>query len=108
MLPLSLSLAALAGSKPAFKMAAVGPKLNNPCTDVSTPQSKQPWCNAKLPINERIKDMLSRMTLNEKIDALDTSESSIDSLGLVAYNWCEPWRIGQKPGLRSMLLRARG
>ena len=46
--------------------------LNNPCIDASSAQSNQPWCNVSLPIDERVADMLSRMTISEKIDNLDT------------------------------------
>jgi hypothetical protein len=63
------------------------PRLNNPCAESSSAQSKQPWCNAELPIDARVKDMISRLSIAEKIDALDTSESPLNSLGLNAYNW---------------------
>ena len=60
--------------------------LNNPCLEVS-PQAAQPWCNHTLPVGERVADMLSRMTLAEKIASLDTESPAIPSLGLNAYNW---------------------
>ena len=66
---------------------AATPHLNNPCLDASKPYQKMKWCDATLPINERVQDMLVRMSLTEKIDALDTVEKGIDSLGLVPYNW---------------------
>ena len=47
--------------------------LNNPCIDASSAQSKQPWCNVSLPIDERVADMISRMTVAEKIDNMDTN-----------------------------------
>ena len=71
----------------AIGAAAAAPKLNNPCLDASKPYQKMKWCDATLPIDERVQDMISRMSLAEKIDALDTVEKSIDSLGLVPYNW---------------------
>eukprot|EP00928_Gymnodinium_smaydae_P002319 TRINITY_DN10828_c0_g5_i1.p1 TRINITY_DN10828_c0_g5~~TRINITY_DN10828_c0_g5_i1.p1 ORF type:complete len:818 (-),score=103.93 TRINITY_DN10828_c0_g5_i1:292-2631(-) len=61
--------------------------MNNPCTDHSSSQAQLPWCNPKLPIDERVKDMISRMTTQEKIQQLDTSAPAIPSLGLNAYNW---------------------
>ena len=67
--------------------SAAAPHLNNPCLDASKPYQKMKWCDATLPIDERVQDMISRMSLAEKIDALDTVEKSIDSLGLVPYNW---------------------
>ena len=62
--------------------------LNNPCT--TAPFSTQPWCDAKLPIDARVKDMVSRMDLaTEKIPTLNTAAPAIKSLGLNAYNWWE-------------------
>jgi hypothetical protein len=46
--------------------------------------SGQLWCNASLPIDERVADMVSRMTLTEKIANLDTGGGTIRSLGLSA------------------------
>ena len=63
------------------------PRLINPCADPSSAFSKQPWCDATLPIDARVADMLSRMTLDEKISNLDTDAGAIASLGLNAYNW---------------------
>jgi hypothetical protein len=63
------------------------PLLNNPCLDSASAFSKQPWCNATLPIDVRVADMVSRMTIAEKIDSLDTTANPIKSLGLNAYNW---------------------
>ena len=67
--------------------AAAAPHLNNPCLDASKPYQKMKWCDATLPIDERVQDMIGRMSLAEKIDALNSVEKSIDSLGLVPYNW---------------------
>eukprot|EP00912_Choanoflagellata_sp_UC4_P000634 UC4_evm4s392 len=44
-------------------------------------------CNASLDIDSRVKDMLSRMTLKEKISNLNTNGNPIASLGLPNYNW---------------------
>lgn len=65
----------------------VPPYLNNPCLNKTTARSKQPWCDPALPIDVRVADMVSRLTIDEKITALDTSETPIASLGLNAYNW---------------------
>ena len=63
------------------------PYLNNPCQNASSPQFSLPWCNSTLPIDDRVRDMVSRLTLGEKIDALDTTQKSLKSLGLNPYNW---------------------
>ena len=56
--------------------------LNNPCLNASSPQSKQPWCDPKVGVDARVADMVSRMTLVEKISNLNTNGTKIDSLGL--------------------------
>ena len=63
------------------------PYLNNPCLDTTKPYKDQPWCNASLGYQERINDIISRMSLPEKISALDTVTPAINSLGTVPYNW---------------------
>ena len=40
-----------------------------------------------LPVSTRVDDMISRLTLKEKIEQLDTTAPAITSLGLNAYNW---------------------
>ena len=39
------------------------------------------------PIEERIKDLLSRMTLEEKISQMVYNSSAIPRLGIHEYNW---------------------
>lgn len=63
------------------------PPLNNPCSLATPPFAAQPWCNATLPMAARIRDMIGRMTIDEKIGSLDTASPAIGSLGLNAYNW---------------------
>ena len=47
-----------------------------------------PWCNASLPIEVRVSDMVSRMDLKtEKMPLLNTNGPAIKSLGLNGYNW---------------------
>ena len=38
--------------------AAPGPEMVNPCVDASSKFAKMPWCNAKLPIDTRVNDMV--------------------------------------------------
>jgi hypothetical protein len=61
--------------------------LNNPCLDPKSNFSSQPWCDHSLPIDGRVEDMVSRMTIQEKIANLDTQAPAIPSLGLNSYNW---------------------
>ena len=60
-------------------------KLSNPC--LAEPFSSMPFCDASLPIDERAKDAVGRMSLTEKIDALGTKQGPTPSLGLGKYDW---------------------
>ena len=46
-----------------------------------------PFRNPSLPIDERVNDLISRMTLEEKADQLLYTAPSIPRLGIPAYNW---------------------
>jgi beta-glucosidase len=50
--------------------------------------SKQaPYQNPALPIEERVNDLVSRMTLDEKISQMMNAAAPIDRLGVPDYNW---------------------
>src|SRR5690242_10559948 len=46
-----------------------------------------PYQNPSLPMEQRVSDLLSRMTLEEKISQLMNDSAAIDRLGVPAYNW---------------------
>ena len=50
-----------------------------------------PWCNHSLPISVRAKDLVGRMTLEEKAHLLairgDSNDTGVPRLGLPSYNW---------------------
>ncbi len=46
-----------------------------------------PWQNSSLPVDERIADLIGRMTLNEKISQLTTKTKAVDRIGLHAFKW---------------------
>ena len=50
-----------------------------------------PYLNPKLPVNQRADDLISRMTLEEKIDQLGHIAPAIPRLRVPAYNW---WNEG--------------
>jgi beta-glucosidase len=52
-------------------------------------QQKQeyPFQNTTLPVDERVKDLVSRLTLQEKVMQLFNQAPAIDRLGIPAYNW---------------------
>jgi beta-glucosidase len=52
-------------------------------------QQKQeyPFQNTTLPVDERVKDLVSRMTLQEKVLQLFNQAPAIERLGIPEYNW---------------------
>jgi len=46
-----------------------------------------PFYNPSLPIEERVTDLVSRMTIQEKADQLNYVAPAIPRLGIPAYNW---------------------
>lgn len=68
-------------------VAGPAPFLVNPCTNRSSPASSSKWCDAALPIGDRLDDMVSRMSLQEKIGVLGNDASAIPSLQLPPYGW---------------------
>lgn len=46
-----------------------------------------PYKNPQIPIDERVNDLVSRMTLQEKVLQLFNEAPAIDRLGVPAYNW---------------------
>lgn len=51
------------------------------------PLEKLPFRNTALPINERINDLVARMTTEEKIAQLFNDAPGIERLGIPPYNW---------------------
>lgn len=46
-----------------------------------------PFCKAELPIPKRARDLVSRLTLDEKISQLVNSAPAIPRLGIPPYEW---------------------
>ncbi|WRX30841.1 Glycoside hydrolase [Theobroma cacao] len=56
--------------------------------DSSDPLTKSyPFCKTTLPINQRVQDLISRLTLDEKISQLVNSAPPISRLGIPGYEW---------------------
>ena len=56
------------------------PMLINPCLNASSGQAARPWCNATLPVATRVANMISYMSVAEKISQLGTSSPAVPSL----------------------------
>jgi len=72
-------------------------------------QELLPFRNVKLPTEKRISDLLSRLTLEEKIALLGYKSSAVPRLGIPAYNW---WNEGlhgvARAGLATVFPQAIG
>lgn len=56
--------------------------------DSSNPSTKSfPFCKKELPLSNRVKDLVSRLTLEEKISQLVNTAPAIPRLGIPAYEW---------------------
>lgn len=56
--------------------------------DWSNPSTRSyPFCNPKLPIKQRTRDLVSRLTLDEKLAQLVNSAPPIPRLGIPGYQW---------------------
>ncbi|GKU24525.1 glycoside hydrolase family 3 protein [Clostridium folliculivorans] len=51
-----------------------------------TSKHMYPYLNPSLPLIERIDDLISRMTLDEKISMIPTRQGEVERLGIKAYN----------------------
>jgi beta-glucosidase len=56
-----------------------------PVTDRDT--ARPSWRNSDLPLEARVDDLVSRMTLEEKVSQMLYGAPAIDRLGIPAYNW---------------------
>jgi beta-glucosidase len=61
------------------------------CPASHAQQTPPAYKNAKLPVDQRVDDLLSRMTLEEKVSQLGHTASAISRLGIPEYNW---WNEG--------------
>ena len=53
----------------------------------SVPVNQMPFMNYNLPMQERVKDLISRLTLEEKIMQMQHAAPAIDRLRIAEYNW---------------------
>lgn len=56
--------------------------------DSSNPSTNSlPFCNTNLAIQDRVKDLISRLTLDEKISQLVSTAPAIPRLNISAFQW---------------------
>jgi beta-glucosidase len=54
-------------------------------------QDARPWMNPDLPLNQRVDDLISKMTLDEKVSQMRDHAPAIPRLGIPKYDW---WNEG--------------
>lgn len=52
-----------------------------------TAQQEYPFRDAQLPVEKRVDDLISRLTLSEKVQMMKHQSPAIKRLGIPAYNW---------------------
>jgi beta-glucosidase len=57
----------------------------------SSSPADQPWLNTSLPIDQRVDDLVSKMTLEEKVQQMRDHAPAIPRLGVPKYDW---WNEG--------------
>ncbi len=66
----------------------VSGSCSGPGTEISVPTpSILPYQNPDLPLEDRVADLISRMTLEEKVSQILYTAPAIDRLGIPEYNW---------------------
>ncbi|KAE9618827.1 hypothetical protein Lal_00047661 [Lupinus albus] len=57
------------------------------CDPKDTTTKNLPFCRATLPITERVKDLIGRLTLEEKVSLLVNNAAAVPRLGMKGYEW---------------------
>jgi beta-glucosidase len=60
---------------------------NSPLAVSQTNSKDAPYLNPSLPLQQRVDDLISRMTLEEKVSQMMNSASAIQRLGIPEYDW---------------------
>lgn len=53
----------------------------------ASPAAPQPFLDPELPLNQRVDDLIARLTLPEKINQLLHENNAVERIGVPAYNW---------------------
>jgi beta-glucosidase len=67
--------------------AVSGSRPSAPPTAILAPRAEYPFQNPDLPIDQRVDDLVGRLTLPEKVSQMLNASPAIDRLGIPAYNW---------------------
>ncbi|PJJ58711.1 glycoside hydrolase family 3 C-terminal domain-containing protein [Hymenobacter chitinivorans] len=89
---ITLGLALLMGCaasqrQPGTTSAAAAPTATPETAAAPTNPAELPFRNPDLPIDQRVADLVGRLTLPEKVSQMLNASPAIDRLGIPAYNW---------------------
>ena len=82
---------------------------NTPPDNAKDSLAKMPFMNPDLPVDQRVDDLVSRMTLEEKIGQMMNAAPAIPRLGIPEYNWWNECLHGvARAGLATVFPQAIG
>src|SRR5438874_8470384 len=61
--------------------------LSAVCIFAQNPSDQPPYKNPNLPLEQRVNELVSRMTTEEKISQLGHTADAVPRLGIPKYNW---------------------
>lgn len=67
--------------------AGESPTTSFACNPKDASSKDLPFCRAKLPIHVRVRDLIGRLTLQEKVKLLVNSAKAVPRLGIRDYEW---------------------
>jgi beta-glucosidase len=56
-------------------------------TQSTTPNANAPYLTPSLPLDQRVDDLISRMTMEEKVSQMMNAAPAIPRLGIAEYDW---------------------
>jgi beta-glucosidase-like glycosyl hydrolase len=70
-----------------LSLLLIAPLLALPQTETNGQTAGPPYKNPALPIEKRVEDLVSRMTLEEKVSQMMNGAAAIERLDIPAYDW---------------------
>eukprot|EP00928_Gymnodinium_smaydae_P081459 TRINITY_DN64981_c0_g1_i1.p1 TRINITY_DN64981_c0_g1~~TRINITY_DN64981_c0_g1_i1.p1 ORF type:complete len:792 (-),score=78.24 TRINITY_DN64981_c0_g1_i1:171-2546(-) len=71
------------------------------CALIAAARAEHPWQDPSLPINDRVENLISLLSIEEKASLLDANAAAVPRLGLPGYRWhreCERGDVSGKLG----------
>ncbi len=81
---------------------------NTPLPPTPRPDPLPPFYDPKLPVQKRVEDVVSRLSLEEKVTLMQMASPSIPSLGIAPYHWWTEALHGMTHDLSTVFPQAIG